>query len=156
LPASKDVKDLLEDLLGRTVSVRQGDPVRAADLLRTHLSLYVDDVLHLAAVVGLDLPLAVSCGAALGLLPARAAQDSIDDGQLTPALAENVGEVCTALNELISHGSQTPVRLYETFLPGQPLPADAAGHLMALGRRLDLQVDVSGYSSGRFSVVLVS
>jgi hypothetical protein len=155
LPAPKDIKDLFEDLLGRGITVRPADPVRAADLNETLVSLYVDAGLRLAAVVGMDLSLAVFSGAALGLLPPGGAQDAVAKGQLSPMLAENVGEVCNVLNGLINREGMPHVRLYQTFAPGESPPTDAAGQLLALGRRLDLKVEVAGYGSGKFSMVLV-
>jgi len=38
--------------------------------------------------------------------------------------------------------------------PGDPLPADARANLMALGRRVDLQVEVNRYGKGKFSLSL--
>ena len=54
LPSPKEVRDLLEDLLGRSVTVNPADPIPAADVPRTLVSLYVDDNLKLGAVVGMD------------------------------------------------------------------------------------------------------
>jgi hypothetical protein len=156
LPVPKDVKDLFEDLLGRGITVSPADPLRAGELSKTLVSLYVDDGLRLAAVVGMDLPLAVYSGAALGLLPPGGAQDAVADKQLSPMLTENVGEVCNVLNGLINREGVPHVRLYQTFAPGESPPTDAAGQLLALGRRLDLKIEVAGYGSGKFSMVLVN
>jgi hypothetical protein len=156
LPASKDLKDLLEDLLGRGITVSPGDPIRTGDLYKMLVSLYVDDSLQLAAVVGMDLALAVYAGAAIGLLPPGGARDCVAEGQMTPLLAENVAEVCNVLNGLINREGLPHIRLYQTFLPGQTPPQDAAGQLLALGRRLDLKVDVAGYGGGRFAMVLAN
>jgi hypothetical protein len=35
-----------------------------------------------------------------------------------------------------------------------PLPSDARAHLLALGRRLDLTIEVSRYGKGKFSLSL--
>jgi hypothetical protein len=156
LPASKDVKDLLEDLLGRSITVSPADPVRSSDLPKTHVSLYVDDGLHLAAVVGLDLALAVYCGAAIGLVPVGGAKDCVDEGKMSPMLAENIAEICNVFSGLINRPGMPHVRMYQTFLPGKPPPADAAGFLLAIGRRLDLTVDVAGYGAGRFAIALAN
>src|SRR5688572_20482592 len=118
LPVPKDVKDLFEDLLGRAITVSPAEPVRAADLYKTLVSLYVDDGLQLAAVIGLDLPLAAYSGAAIGLVPAGGAQGCLEEGQLTPMLADNATEVCNVLNSLINREGLPHVRLYQTYLPG--------------------------------------
>jgi hypothetical protein len=46
------------------------------------------------------------------------------------------------------------VKLYQVVYPGMPLPSDARAHLLALGRRLDLTVEVARYGKGKFSISL--
>jgi hypothetical protein len=155
LPVAKDVRDLLEDLLGRTVTVSPGDPIRAADLQNLLLvSVFVDDGGQLKAVVGMDLPMAVYAGAAIGLIPAAGAQACIEGRELTQMIAENVTEVCNILSALVNHQGYPHLRMHRTYLPGQPPPAVAVGHLLALGRRLDLIIAVQGYGQGRFALTL--
>jgi hypothetical protein len=154
LPAPKEVRDLLEDLLGRSVTVGNANPVRAEELSTTLVSVYVDDMLTLAGVIGLDLPLAVYAGAAIGLMPPGGAQDCVDEGTMTSILAENATEVCNIMAGLLNRPGSPRVRMYQTFMPGDQLPIDAASHILALGKRLDLSVEVAGYGSGRLSVAL--
>jgi len=154
LPAPKEVRDLFEDLLGRPVTVSPTDPVLSAAVRRTMVALYVDNALKLQAVIGLELSLAVYAGAALGLIPPGGAQDSVEEGVMTPVVAENVTEVCNIMAGLLNRPGAPHLRLYQRFLPGEGPPTDAVGHLLALGRRLDLNVDVSGYGSGKLSISL--
>jgi hypothetical protein len=152
LPVPKAVKDLFEELLGRPVTVGIGEPFRAADLKQHPLvSTYVDDGLVLRAVVGMDLPLAAYAGAALGLIPSGGAQACIEDKELSANMAENVTEVCNILSSLLNHESQPRLRMHRTYLPGDAAPNDAAAHLLAIGRRLDLTVEVQGYGGGRLA-----
>jgi hypothetical protein len=157
LPVPKAVKDLFEELLGRPVTVGIGEPFRAVDLQANPLvSTYVDDGMVLRAVVGMDLPLAAYAGAALGLIPSGGAQACIEDKELSANMAENVTEVCNILSSLLNHEGQPRLRMRETFLPGQAAPADAAGQLQAIGRRLDVVVDVQGYGRGRMALSYVT
>jgi hypothetical protein len=157
LPVPKAVKDLFEELLGRPVTVGVGEPFRAVDLTANPLvSTYVDDGMVLRAVVGMDLPLAAYAGAALGLIPSGGAQACIEDEELSANMAENVIEVCNILSSLLNHEGQPRLRMHETFLPGQAAPKGAAGQLQAVGRRLDLVVDVQGYGRGRMAVSYVT
>src|SRR4051812_18120927 len=119
LPAPKDVRDLFEDLLNRSVEVTTAAPVLADDVRHTMVSIYVDDTLKMTAVIGLDLPLAVYAGAALGLVPPGGAQDSVAEGVLSPMIAENVAEVCNIMAGLLNRPGGPRVRLYQTFLPGE-------------------------------------
>ena len=102
----------------------------------------------------MQMSLAANVGAALGLLPAGAAEDSIADKKLFPNIAENVFEMCNVLTSLLNREGGPHVKLYQVIHPGTPLPADARAHLLALGRRLDLMVDITRYGRGKLSLSL--
>lgn len=148
-PASLAVRNLIEDLLGRDVTVSPADPPRGEDLGTSVLAVYVDDGLRLSAVLVLDLALAAYAGAALGLMPVGGAEDCIDEKLLSPPLAENVTELCNVLTGLLNREGAPHRRLYQVHLPGAALPADVASHALALGSRLDLRVEVARYGTGR-------
>jgi hypothetical protein len=154
LPASLAVRNLLEDLLGRDVNVNPGDPLTADDLPTATIAIYTDNAQQIYGVLGLQLSLAANVGAALGLLPAGAAEDSIDEKQLFPNLAENVFELCNVLTSLLNREGAPHVKLYEVVYPGMPLPNDVRAHLLAIGRRLDLTVEIARYGKGKFSLSL--
>jgi hypothetical protein len=154
IPGSLAVRNLFEDLLGRDVNVNPGDPLTADDLPTATVAIYTDGAQQIHSVVGMQLSLAANLGAALGLLPAGAAEDSIDEKQLFPNLAENVFEMCNVLTSLLNREGAPHVKLYQVIYPGDPLPADARAHLMALGRRVDLMVEVNRYGKGKFSLSL--
>src|SRR5690349_6283259 len=97
LPDPKDVRDLFEDLIGRPVTVGPADPLLAESLKQALVCLYTDDHLRLAAVIGLDLPLTIYAGAALGLMPPGGAQDCVADREVTPTVAENVREIANVM-----------------------------------------------------------
>jgi hypothetical protein len=158
LPALHPIRNLLEDLLGREVTVSPANPVVAADLPTTVVAVYVDTGMRMAAVVGLQLPLAAYAGAALGLLPAGGAEDSVADKELSPMLAENVQELCNILTGLLNKEGAPHVKLHQVYLPKGPqsVPNDAAAQLLALGRRLDLTVDIARYGGGKLSVSLTA
>jgi hypothetical protein len=154
LPASIAVRNLLEDLLGRDVNVNPGDPIGAADLPTATVAIYADRAQQIYAVVGMQLSLAANVGAALGLIPAGAAEDAIDEKTLFPNLAENVFELCNVLTSLLNREGAPHVKLHEVIYPGMPLPSDARAHLLALGRRLDLTIEIARYGKGKFSLSL--
>jgi hypothetical protein len=156
LPAPKDVRDLFENLLGRAVAVFPADAMRPGDLPGTLVSVYVDKMTRLKAVVGMDLPLTAYSSAALALVPAGGAEVCIEEREIPPMLAENANELCNVFSTLLNRPGQPHVRLYETYLPGEQPPTDAAGNLLAIGRRLDLTVEISGYGSGRLSIAFAN
>jgi hypothetical protein len=154
LPVPKAVKDLFDDLLGRPVTVNPADPLKAADVPRTLVALYTDDRLQLMAVIGMNFELTVYAGAAIGLIPPGGAEACIEDKEISKMIGENAVEICNILAGLINKEDAPRVKLHQTFLPGGGPPADAVNHLLALGRRLDLKVDVSGYGGGKISLAL--
>jgi hypothetical protein len=152
MPRPKAVKDLLEGMLDREVEVTAANPPRAADLAHTALALYVDTNMHLVAVAGVDLVLAVTVGAAIGLVPPGGAKACVADRALSPKIAANFSDACETIGVLLDRDGEPPVRLHQLFLPGNAAPGDANSRLLALGRRLDLDVTVPGYGTGRLSL----
>ncbi|GAA2504427.1 hypothetical protein [Winogradskya humida] len=154
IPVALTVKNLFEDLLGRDVTVAPGDPMTATDLPTGVFAIYTDTSQQLYAVLGMQLSLAANAGAALGLLPAGAAEDAIDEKKLFPNLAENVFELCNVLTSLLNRQGAPHIKLYQVITPGMDLPNDARAHLLALGKRLDLTIEVARYGKGKFSLSL--
>jgi hypothetical protein len=156
LPGLMPVRSMLEDLLNREVTVTPAAPAKAADLPKMAVALYVDGAGRLAAVLGMDLALAAYAGAALGLLPAGAAEDSIECKQLSPMLRENVQELYNILTGLLNKEGGPHLTLYRVVAPGEDLPTDAAAQLLALGNRLDVTVEISRYGGGLFALSLTA
>ena len=59
------------------------------------------------------------------------------------------------LTGLLNRDGGPHVKLYQVFDPGELPPATPA-NLLALGRRIDLKVDVARYGGGKFSVSLAA
>jgi CheY-like chemotaxis protein len=153
LPPPHRVKELLEGLLSREVQLRPGDPVLPTSTARAVVGTYVDDRLRLTAVVVADLAFAAHAGAAVGLLPAGAANEVIASGTLTPAVARNVAEVLNVTARLLNTPSKPQIRLYEIHSPTDVLPVDVLALLRSFGARLDVVVDIAGYGGGGLSLV---
>lgn len=154
LPGLMPVRNMLEDLLGREVVVTPANPVTKDDLAAMVVAMYVNSGGKLAAVLGMDLTLSAYAGAALGLMPAGAAEDSIEDKQLSPMLLENVQELCNILTGLLNKEGGPHLTLYRVVAPGESIPSDAAAHLLALGNRLDVKVQIARYGGGVFALSL--
>jgi hypothetical protein len=150
LPAPKQVRDLLNDLLGRDVTVQPTDPPSGAAPVT---AVFVHDDLSLAGLIGFQLPLAANVAAAVALIPRGGAEACIEDGELSPLFGDNLAEVCNVLTTLFNR-SGPHVRLHTLHRSGAEVPNDVVSHLQALGNRLDLTVDVAGYGAGTFSLVL--
>lgn len=156
LPAALEVRELLEGLLGRDVGAEVGiEPVDPRQHPGAVVGVYVDDALTLTAVVLVDVPLAAYVGAAIALLPPRGAAEAVEREMLTPALFDNTAEILNVAASLFNHDGAPHLRLYESYAPRETLPADVAKLVMAFVRRLDMDVSVAGYGSGRLSVLVV-
>jgi hypothetical protein len=151
LPAPKDVRDLLEGLLGRDVIVAPGDPVSLND--GAALAVYVDPQLSTNAICLIDVPLAAWCAGALALLPKGGLEDAVEDGELSDMHLEVLYEVVNVAAAMLNGGGVTHSKLYKLYAPGESVPGDLAG-LAAGFNRIDLDVDVAGYGSGALSIVL--
>jgi hypothetical protein len=152
LPAPKQVRDTLNDLLGRDVTVALEDPPAGESI--PVVAVFVHENLSLAGVIGFELPLAAYIGAAIGLVPPGGAEAAIEDGELSPMLGDNLTEVCNVLASLFSKTGGKRVKLHKVHLAAADIPTDLRAQVVALGNRLDLMVNVAGYGSGTFSLVV--
>jgi hypothetical protein len=152
LPSRHAVRSLVEDLVGRTVDINDGDPVpkRPTNVV----AVYVDDRTSMTAVVVADLPCAAFLGGALGLLPLGGVEDAIDEKDLYPLLRDNCYEVLNVLAAVFNVAGAPHVRLYEMYGPNDGLPGDVAGLAYAAGGRMDVVLSIAGYGDGCLSVVV--
>ncbi len=155
LPSAKDVRELLEGLLGRDVDVLTGapmvDPAAGGGAL---VGVYVDRLLGLRALCLFDVPLAAHAGAAIGLVPAPVARESAESEVLDPVLEENARELLNVAASLLNGEDLPHVRLDAVYAPREPLPADVAQWVKAYVRRTDLEVTVAGYGTGGLSLLV--
>jgi hypothetical protein len=151
LPAPKDVRDLLEGLLGKDVTVSPGDPVSLND--GAALAVYVDPQLSTNAICVVDVPLAAWFAGALALLPKGGLEDAVEDGELSDMHLEVVYEVVNVAAAMFNGGGVTHSKLHKLYAPGEWVPADLAA-LAAGFNRIDLEVDVAGYGTGSLSIVI--
>src|SRR5690606_21778551 len=103
VPAAKDVRDLLETLLGRDVEVRTGAD-KVAPVLHggAAIGIYTDATTRLAAIVAMDVAAAATIGACIGLVPPGAAQDAVESQVLPPSLMDNAAEVLNIMRSLFN------------------------------------------------------
>ncbi len=155
LPVPQQVRELVEGLLGRSVEART--VTRGVDLRASRENLvgtYVSDDGHVSAVILVDLAAAARLGAALGLAPRGGADDAVKSGLLPVRLGENVAEVLNVAASLFNADGAPHLRLDSVYGGDMPVPADIATLSKAYSPRLDLELDVAGYGTGTWSVVL--
>lgn len=155
LPAPKEIRDLLVDLLGREVTLTSAPPLAPTSAQPCSIGVYVDDHLQMAALVVADLAFSARAGAAIGLLPAPQAEEVVAGGTLEEGLAENFHEVLNILASLFNAPGATHLRLHATYAAGTPIDPPLLARALTLGRREDLHLDLAGYGAGRLSFVLL-
>lgn len=155
LPHPKAVRDMLEEMLGRDVEVAPAtEPLSPTEKDLVSVGVYVDDSLGTAAVVVADLALSAFAGASIGLVPKGAAEDCVDERELTPMIRDNFYEVLNIVSALFNLPGHPHTRLYAMHAVGEIPPSDISARIRALGARLDLTVKVAGYGAGRLSFIL--
>ena len=155
VPAPKDVRDLLLDLLDRHVEVEVGAPYAPEPGERATYAVYVNDLMRTRAVAVADLAFSAYAGAVIGLVPPGGAQVAVESGELSPMIAENLHEVLGTCASLFNAAGLPHVKLHEVFAPGSVPPTDVAAYARTLGRRLDLGITLAWYGTGRLSLVLI-
>lgn len=150
LPIADDVRRLFADLLGRSVAVHD-ERFTAPDDRQGMVASYVTDADEVGTLAVLDLALTCRLGAALMLVPAAVANESVADGDLSPMLAENAHEVVNIAAGLLNSPTSPHLRLARVFLPGDELGAEEAALLAAPRVRRDFLVEIDGYGDGRLS-----
>ena len=151
LPNPKDVRDLIEGLIGKDVTVGTGDPISLND--KPAVAVYVDPTMATTALCLVDIRLAAWLAGALALLPKGGLEDAIDEGELSSMHLEAVYEVVNIAASMFNGEGVNHSKLYKLHAPGEAVPGDIAG-LAAAFNRIDLKVDVAGYGSGNLSIVM--
>jgi hypothetical protein len=151
LPTAKDVRDLLESLFGKDITVAPGAPVSLN--AKPAVAVYVDPTMATTALCVLDIRLAAWFAGALALLPKGGLEDAVEDGELSAMHLEAVYEVVNIAASMFNGEGVNHSKLYKLYAPGESLPSDIAG-LAAAFNRIDLVVDVEGYGKGDLSIVM--
>jgi hypothetical protein len=154
LPATKQLRDLLESQLGREVSLRPTYPLPPSGR-RLAFAIYVDSHLATRAVVVVDLPAAAYIGAAAGLVPVGVATTAVQEHALPALLTDRLHQVASEWARLFARPeSADHVRLYNLVLPDDAAPNDIVALAAAPGQRTDLIVSVRAHGEGHLSVVM--
>ena len=156
LPVPYEVRVLLEDLFVRPVEVRPGPPWAPLNGEPGTLAIYVDDRYAIRALGLGDLRFSAYAGAAIGLVPRAVAQMAVRDRRLDMDTQENLDEVLEIATGLYNVDGAAHMRLHHVCHIGTEVAPQIRAMSAAVGRRLDLTVDIGGYGTGRLSFVNVA
>lgn len=155
LPPTKLIKDVIDGMLGKEVSVTPSGALTPADTIGGALAVYIDDADHLGAVVCWDLPLAAAVGAGVALVPVGAMEDAIEEQYLPEHLLENLSEVSNVMASVFNIGNNPHMRLDRMYRPINTADNDAVELAYRVGHRIDLTVAVPNYGEGRVAVSML-
>jgi hypothetical protein len=155
VPIQEDIRDLLHELLGRGVAVDKVGPIELDEDEPFAIAEYLTDDDQVAALCILDGPFAVRAGAALVLVPAAVAEESLRKNEVEEQFFEYVQEVLNILSRLLNSPSTPHLRLQSVHrLPGATLPDGVTALRDGPAFRRDFAVTIEGYGDGRFSLLV--
>ena len=152
LPSRHAVRTLLQDLIGRSLELTDGEPPPAKTT--NVVGVYVTDNLKMTAVAVLDLEGAARLAGALGMLPRGGVDDAIEERDLQGMLLDCTHEVLNVLSAVFNVGNAPHVRLYQMYGPNDTVPADVAAMAATVGARMDVHLKIGGYGNGLMAVVV--
>lgn len=154
VPSRASYRDLLRDLLGRTIEIRQSTPQQLATDARSYLASYRFDEGEVAALVVADLHLSAAAAGAIGMTPpADGRQAARETGQLDTEPLEFLHEVVNVAAKLFNSPTTPHVTLREVLaVPGE-VPDDVAEVATRPRVRHDWQVTIEGYGEGTLTLL---
>jgi two-component system chemotaxis response regulator CheY len=152
LPIQESVRDLLADLLGRGVAVDKAGELDLGSQPGV-VGLYVTGDDTVTAVALGDVGFVCRTGAALAMIPAAVADESVTAGEIPENLLENTHEVINIASRLVNSASTPHVRLTDVHVMPASLPDDVSALMASPSARRDFAVTIDGYGDARFSLL---
>jgi hypothetical protein len=152
LPNRHAIRNTIEDLVGRTVTLSDGCAPEANPT--NVVGVYVNDALATLAIAVIDIECATRMGGALAMIPKAVVEEAIEAGELPEPLDNNCYEVLNVLAAVFNIPNAPHVRLYNLYTPGVPLPPDVASLAKLAASRMDVELTIAGYGSGMMSIVV--
>lgn len=152
LPLPDQVAPLLRDLLGRQVSTAKAKgPMPSGAMV---VATYVVDEGPLSALCVLDFQLAAHVGAALMMMPAGVADESVRAKKLDETLLENAREVLNIGSRWFMPPEAPHVKMADVYVlqPGGAVPAPVAALMKAPPKSVAVEVTIAGYKGGRLTL----
>ena len=151
LPPPLMLTNLVGDLIDQRVTSKAATASRP-DTKKQVAATYRNEAGDIVAVALCDLPVGASFAAALTLVPAGRVDECVKDGRLDDILRENLHEVFNVLSAAFPMSGSPRVVLH-AMRCHEDASADVGAVLAAPSSRLDLEITVSGYRSGKFSLL---
>jgi hypothetical protein len=155
LPANKTIKDLLEGMLGRDVALDpSAERMSPIDAVGGLVATFCDDASNLRVILGWSIDAGAYVGCCLGLIPAGLAKEMIAEKAIRTDAVENLAEVSNVMAATFDHPQNPHVRMNQTYHPTGSAPGELTRYMFTHAERVDLELNVKGYGSGKMSLVL--
>ncbi len=153
MPKVAEVGQLLKDLLGRPVNAKESKtPLSTGPGFKGVVVELVNADLVTSVILVADLALACHSAAAMTLMPPAASADAIKAGILTDVLLENYNEVANVLTALYRPYGKRMIR-GQVFANGAKPSPGVASFMAGHKQHVYVDIDVTGYGTGRFSLL---
>ncbi len=155
LPKNKNVKDLLEGLLGREVELDpSGEKMSPIDAVGGLIATYCDDDSQLRAILGWSSDAGAYVGCSLSLIPLGIAKAMAAERSLRHDPVEGLSEVSNVVAAVFDHPQNPHVRMNHTYYPTASAPQELTTFMFQHANRVDFDLSVKGYGAGKMSVVV--
>ena len=153
-PGAEAVQGLFAGLLGRPVVARDSEPLRLKSMDPRTVAEYVTDDGRVQALCVCDIDLACYSGAALSMIPPGVALQGIRRHELEENLCENFSEIMNVLTSLLNVTGSPHLVFRALYLPKQAVSGEAKTLLSEPPARIDLEIEIEGYGSGKATLVI--
>jgi hypothetical protein len=153
-PKPDQIRQIVMDLLGRDVTVVQGDQFVLERDTPAVVSDYIADSGAIAAIFMTDLRLSNALGAALTMVDPAQVDDAVKRWVLEEQNLENLAEIVNIMARLFNSDDCEHLKWNKAHtLPGD-LPDETASLMKAPLARRDYDVTLDEYGSGKLSVLV--
>ncbi len=157
VPNAASVGDLVSTLVGKKVKVIPSTPPLPAASARA-IATYIDPAGKLIYVALTDMAFLAGIGAALAMIPAPVAAEAIKSGKPAGPLFDNATEVMNIASALFNdtEGKLPHVKLQKFVVLTPPLPPEIAKYALKPPARIDLEVQLPGYTNGKLTIIALA
>ena len=134
--------------------VRSSKPLRLKSVDPRTVAEYVTDDGCVQALCVCDIDLACYSGAALSMIPPGVALQGIRRHELEENLADNFREIMNVLASLLNTTGSPHLVFRSLALPKQEVSDDVKTLLLNPPTRIDLEIAIEGYGSGKATLVI--
>ncbi len=154
VPTAESIGEFLESLLGTKVEAHRVEATTFDPKAPLVAAVYASEAGAPVGVWLCDLAFSASAGAALCVIPAEQAAECAKSGLLSEQFAENVKEVFNVGSRFFTGPTVPRTKLQNMHLPPGPLPPAVRMTMAKAPNRLNVDLAITGYPSGRATLFL--